>query len=380
MGAQEWEPDPDLSDEPGAAVASGPSFEDTLAEYSSDAARFSYYRLLYLLERLYPNAPRLGQLGPARDERIRLRGDPKLVFASSDVTELGLHKFPDGVERTQVSTAFLGMYGSVSPLPVHFVEEIALSVHQGGPQPIRELIDVFHHRLLSLVFRAFTKYRHAVGYLRQGRDDFTKRMFCSVGLDGFKRDGIKTELNPFYYLRFAPLLAMKSRSARGLQVVLDELFADVGVQIDQFVGHWTLIEKPLRNKLGVSNHQLGESLVIGRYVFDGSGRYTIKLGPLEYDDYLSFLPGGHRRPFLQQVVNTFTPGIHDVMLELHVDLDAAPRWQLGSPRASTLARTMWLGGTGAQAFSITVPLEDRKGEEDAGDEEEDRGEPPPLPY
>ncbi|MEQ9322684.1 MAG: type VI secretion system baseplate subunit TssG, partial [Polyangiaceae bacterium] len=99
----------------------------------------------------------------------------------------------------------------------------------------------------------------------------------------------------------------------------------------------------------------------------------------EYDDYLSFLPGGHRRPFLQSVVNTFTPGIHDVMLELNVDLDAAPRFQLSSPRASTLARTAWLGGSGAQTFSITVPLDDEDPDAFDDEDDEDRGEPPPLP-
>ena len=203
-------------------------------------------------------------------------------------------------------------------------------------------------------------------------------MFCAVGLDGFA-DHDNFTLHPFYFLKFAPLLASKSRSARGLEVVLHELLGDIGVDIEQFVGHWTLIEKPLRNKLGVANHQLGESLVIGRYVYDGSGRFTVKLGPLEYDDYLSFLPGGHRRPFLQSVVNTFTPGIHDVMLELNVDLDAAPRFQLSSPRASTLARTAWLGGSGAQTFSITVPLDDEDPDAFDDEDDEDRGEPPPLP-
>jgi type VI secretion system protein ImpH len=113
-------------------------------------------------------------------------------------------------------------------------------------------------------------------------------------------------------------------------------------------------------------------------VYDGSGRYTVVLGPLQYDDYLSFLPGGHRRPLLQSVINTFTPGIHDVMLELHVDLEAAPRFQLGSPRASTLSRTAWLGGTGDQSFSITVPLEDRRDDASDEEEDEDRGEPPPM--
>lgn len=376
MGAQERQPDADLTKAGEKSLV-----QATLDVYAGGAPRFSYFRLLYLLERLYPAAPRLGYTGPAADERIRLRGEPSLVFPSSDVTELGLHRFPDSIDRVQVSTAFLGLYGSVSPLPAHFVEDIALSVFQGGPQPVRELLDVIHHRLLSLLYRIWQKYRHSVGYISNGTDEFTKRMFCSVGLDGFGRTGKDgpLKLHPFYFLKFGPLLASKSRSARGLQVVLDELFGSVGVEIEQFVGYWTLIEKPLRNKLGVANHQLGESLTIGRYVFDGSGRFNVKLGPLEYDDYLSFLPGGHRRPFLQSVINVFTPGIHDVMLELSVDLEAAPRFQLGSPRSSTLSRTAWLGGSGQQSFSITVPLEDREMEETEEDDD-DRGEPPPLPY
>ncbi len=346
-----------------------------LQRFQASAARFSFYRLVYLLERVFPDAPRVGHTGPARDERIRIRADPSLTFAASDVTSFSYSKFPDNEKRVQVSSAFMGLYGSTSPLPTFFVEDIALSVFNGGPQPVREFLDVIHHRLFGLLYRAWSKYRLSVGYMRGGKDDFTRRMFCTVGLDGFGEG--KTALHPFYFLRFAPILASKSRSARGLQVVLDELLGGIGVDIEQFVGHWTLIEKPLRNKLGVANHQLGESLVIGRYVYDGSGRFTLKLGPLEYDDYLSFLPGGHRRPFLKSVIDTFTPGIHDVMLELHVDLDSAPRFQLGSPRASTLARTAWLGGSGSQTFKITVPLEDR--EPVPEDANEDRGEPPPLP-
>ena len=368
MGAEEREPNADLSADEALA--------GKLAHFDDQATRYSFYRLVYLLERLFPNAPRLGHTGPASEERIRIRSEPSLTFASSDVTAFEYKKLPDGEERAQLSGAFLGLYGPSSPLPAFFVENIALSVFQGGPQPVREFLDVIHHRLFSLLYRAWSKYRLTVGYLRGGKDDFTRRMFCSVGLDGFANN--QTAMHPFYYLRFAPILASKSRSARGLSVVLNELLGGIGVQIEQFVGHWTLIEKPLRNKLGVANHELGESLVIGRYVYDGSGRYTLQLGPLEYDDYLSFLPGGHRRPYLKSVIDTFTPGIHDVMLELQVDLDAAPRFQLGAPRASTLARTAWLGGSGAQTFTITVPLDEEKIDETAEDDD-DRGEPPPLP-
>ena len=83
---------------------------------------------------------------------------------------------------------------------------------------------------------------------------------------------------------------------------------------------------------------------------------------------------------LRAVVATFTRGQQDVMLELHVKTDDAPRFQLGSPRSATLKRTAWLGGHVGQQFKISVPLEDKAplapGDDDPDD---DRGEAPPDP-
>lgn len=71
MGSAEREPQPPLT--------------EIQQRLEADARKFSYFRLVYLLERLYPGAPPVGQLGPASNERIRLRGDTSLVFASRDV-------------------------------------------------------------------------------------------------------------------------------------------------------------------------------------------------------------------------------------------------------------------------------------------------------
>jgi type VI secretion system protein ImpH len=69
--------------------------------------------------------------------------------------------------------------------------------------------------------------------------------------------------------------------------------------------------------------------------------------------------------------------MYDVMLELHVKTDEAPRFQLAAPKAAMLKRTAWLGGSAGERFVITVPLEEPK---DAAvqDDDDDRGEPPPL--
>jgi type VI secretion system protein ImpH len=354
-----------------------PDLSEQVRTFQRDARRFSFYRLVYLLERTFPKAPPVGQLGPVADERVRLRADPSLIFASCDVADLEQVKYPDGVERVRITNAFMGLYGSSSPMPPHYVEKIAVDDYQGGPQPVREFLDVFHHRLLALTYRAWTKYRFAVMYRKKGTDPFTRRMFCAVGVDGMK--DAEGALDRFLFLRYASVLASKSRSLRGLQVVLDDMFGHMGVKIEQFIGHWTLIEKPHRNKLGLMNHQLGESLTLGRYVYDGTGRFNLVLGPLSYDEYLSFLPGGNRRPLLRAAVATFTRGQQDVILELHVKTDDAPRFQLGSPRSASLKRTAWLGGHVGQQFKISVPLEDKPPPTQGDEEDDDRGEPPPDP-
>ena len=90
MGAEERQPQPDLNQQ--------------LGEFEKKARRFAFFRLIYLLERLHPKAPAVGQLGPAADEKIRLRSDPSLIFHSSDVTEATTAKYPDDRERIRVST------------------------------------------------------------------------------------------------------------------------------------------------------------------------------------------------------------------------------------------------------------------------------------
>jgi type VI secretion system protein ImpH len=362
MGAEERSPLPDLK------VA--------LAPFHERGSRYGFYQLLYLLERVYGEAPPLGGIGPVSDERIRIRPDASLSFPAGDIHSVSATPGPDGVERTRVTTTFLALYGPSSPLFSHFAENIALEEYQGQRQPVRELLDVIHHRIQALLYRTWAKYRLYVNYRSKGEDPFTKRMLCTAGIDGFGPHN--PPIHKFLFLRYAPLLAWRARTARGLNMALQEMFGNMGVKIEQFVGAWTLIEKPYRNRLGEANANLGQTLTIGRYVFDASSRYKIVLGPLGYDDYLAFLPGGHKRPLLRGLCAVFTRGIYDVLLELHVKPDAAPRYQLGSPRASTLKRTAWLGGP-KKPFVLTVPLDDPKPEVDNGEEAE-RGEPPPNPF
>lgn len=319
-----------------------------------DAYQYGFYRLVYLLERLGTGAP-VGRLGPPSQEPIRFHSDTSLGFPTGDLSRSEVLDTPDGATALHVYSTFLGLFGPSSPMPSHFVEEMASDAHQGQRQEVRDFLDAFHHRILSLLFRVWSKYRPPVEFQSRGEDQFSKLAFCTVGLDAF---GNATPTAPkFLLLRYAHLQSLKTRPLYGLTGVLEELFPRLTPRVEPFAERWALLEEPFRAALGSRNCTLGRTMTIGSFMRDRGGQIRIELGPLEYDDYVSLLPGGRRRGLLQQVVRTFGPGHLLAQLRLRMLPGAAPRYSLGSPKASTLGQTAWVGGN-LDEFVLDIPLFD----------------------
>src|SRR5262249_14763693 len=138
---------------------------------------FALFQAIRILERL-GGGPRLGREGPASAETVRLRPAASLAFAPSDVAALGPAEPPSHARalpvRFRLTTRFLGLYGVTSPLPTYYAESIA----QADPDQhrVRDFLDLFHHRLLSLLFRAWTRHHYEVEFLPDGSDDLSRRL------------------------------------------------------------------------------------------------------------------------------------------------------------------------------------------------------------
>src|SRR4029077_3640515 len=80
----------------------------------------------------------------------------------------------------RVTVNFMGLYGPASPLANHFTEEMiwAGTEQQAG----RDFVDLFHHRIISFVYRAWEKYRYGAQFDAAGPDDFTRRLECLIGV------------------------------------------------------------------------------------------------------------------------------------------------------------------------------------------------------
>ena len=97
---------------------------------------------------------------------------------------------PDAAPEMEVN--FLGLVGPSGVLPQHYNELVIQRLRQYKDSALRDFLDLFHHRTISLFYRAWEKYRFPVVYERTARSgrpmtrerehlDFTWYLHCLVG-------------------------------------------------------------------------------------------------------------------------------------------------------------------------------------------------------
>jgi type VI secretion system protein ImpH len=230
--------------------------------------------------------------------------------------------------------------GASSPLATVFSEDL-LRADTQEQAALKGFYDLLHHRIASLFYRAWKKYRFQAGFHSDGSDAFSRRMLAFVGVDlagALPARG----LSPFELLSLAPLVSMRARSARTLEIVLERLLDVPSVTVTQFVMRRVTVRDDERCLLGKQNNVLGETFAVGRTVPDCSGRFRVTVGPVAYETFEALMPGGRLHARVRDVIFQFSPSHLEPELELLLDSEQAPRFQLGSERGGRLGVTTHL--------------------------------------
>lgn len=349
-------------------AAADPVSEALVAQLLSRPQRVGFYRAVELLERSNPHAVRVGELGPVLKEVVRFRHDPSLTFATSDVRgilrrERSVEEAVDGAAPGplyEITSTFLGLTGTVSPLPTYFAEEI---IHEDDERPAqRQFLDLFHHRILSLFYRAHTRYSYASDYLSDQQDAWSRRTLALAGIDTFGGRGPVVDLPLWRLLRLAPLLASRARTASGLVSVVSDTMSHIlegaGVSVEQFVGRWVSIDERQLFRLGVSNCTLGEDATIGRKVFDRGGKFRLVLGPLRRNAFQQFLPGSKGLDALRDLVLFYVRDPLEFDVELILAPGETPAMRLSSRPGdgSRLGLDSWVTVNADRETRVIVPV------------------------
>lgn len=299
---------------------------------------FHLYQALRRVECLYADKPRLGRAQRLRDEPIRLGQEPSLAFAPAM-----LASFEWGREGSppRLSQYAIGVFGPNGPLPLHLTEYTRDRERNVGDHTIRRFVDIFHHRILELFYRAWADAQPTVQHDRPERDRFAFHLGCLIG-DAAEATHGAEGVPQHARLHWAGLFSSPTRHAEGLERVLAGYFR-MPVRVRPNQGHWIEIPRPRLSRLGGLEAGLGASATLGERVWDASGHFRIVFGPVRRADFERLLPGS---PSLARLTGLVRAWIGDalswdvnVILERH----EVPGTRLG--REGRLGWTSWtLGG------------------------------------
>ncbi len=270
---------------------------------------------------------------------IRFHGNASLAFPKSDVESVRFY-----LEEALIRALFVinssNLLGAGSPLPAHYCEMVAYDDESG--RCIRDFLNIFNQRLQSLLYPIWKKYRYYLQYQEAATDPFSARMFALIGL-GYEEMRVKTHIDWPRLLPYLGLLSMKAQSAAVLESVLRYYFRHAAIEIESCVARRVSIPTDQLNQLGLENHELGHSLVLGETVLDRRTTFRIHIGQLDWELFHYFLPIGKGYVVLQELVGFVLrePLAFDIALSLQQA--ASPEFALSSESESRLGWTSWLG-------------------------------------
>lgn len=315
---------------------------DLFAAVAAAPHAFDFFALLRRVEGLHPEAPRIGQALRPGQEALRLGQEPDLDFAPA-----ALARFEPGRTAPRLGVRFFGLLGSQGPLPLHLTEQVRERLRYRNDPTAARFLDLFHHRLLALFYRAWAQAQPAVQHDRPGADRFAAWLGASFGLGAAHRtQGCLPESARLFQ---AGLLGARSRHPEGLAKLLAQHFG-VPVRIESWVPHCLPIAVADRSCLGRprgrsgcagAGAMLGRGAVVGDRLHDRQHGFRIVLGPLAHDRYLELLPGGPAWPVLRDWVRQYA-GL-DLLWDVQLELAAreVPEPRLG--RRLPLGVSAWLG-------------------------------------
>jgi type VI secretion system protein ImpH len=249
-------------------------------------ARFEFFQAVRLLRKLASGPVSVAGSDPG-DEFVRFCTDISLAFPTADVSAIAP---PGEGERAAVMTvAFMGAASpsSFGSLPTLYTQQLLEEEREKNRAP-RAFLDLFNHRVLSLFFRAWEKYRLDAQH-ESDQKIYEKALF---GLLGLGTPGMRQRmpLDDRALLSRAGLLARTPMPATCLASLLESYFG-VPAEIDQFCSTSYVLEPEERHRLGWANSTLGRDTVIGERVRLSQFKFRVRLGPLSWQQYQEFFPG-----------------------------------------------------------------------------------------
>src|SRR5579872_306895 len=282
---------------------------------------FDFFQAVLLFERCFPSKKPVGRKYVPAAEVMRFSAHASVVFPASAIQRIDWKTSPPSMVVN-----FMGLTGPQGVLPLFYTHLIIERIRQKDPG-IAAFFDIFNHRMISLFYRAWEKYRFAIAYERRDpeeRDPVTHVLMHTIGIgtEGLQtRQAVPDEALLFY----TGLLSLHPRSACALKNILWDYF-DVPVEVEQFVGAWYRLDTATQCAFArdTTSEQAGIGVIVGDEIWDQQSGVRIILGPLSLKRYLDFLPNGDAYQPLKALARFFGGDCLDFEVQLVLKREEVP--------------------------------------------------------
>ena len=317
---------------------------------------FDFFQAVRLLEGLPPHRRAVGREGSPESEAVRFAANAALGFPASQIDRIE----PPASEELppKMFVNFFGLTGPNGVLPLVYSQWVIARNRVTGDAEAHataDWLDQFTHRMLSMFYRAWAKYRLPVafeeGQRTELRDPITRALLCLLGLGtpglsgrflSHSSDRPEASVDDLALLRYAGLLSGSARPAAGLERLLADFFR-VSVHVASFHGRWLPLDAENQTCLGRRREmaKLGAGVLVGRRVWDVVNAIRIRIGPLDAEAFLKWLPDQPRLEVLIKLVRFYTRDGLDFDVQLVLAGSAVTTRQLGLHGEGTAPRLGW---------------------------------------
>ncbi len=281
-----------------------------------------------------------GESGDPKKEIVRFKSSVTLDFPTSDVAEVShdyagkasgrdrngsgapaamVDSFKQESAPAEMTVNFLGLAGGLGALDIPTTETI---LHRGArsDEALKDFLDIFNHRLVSLLYRIRKHHRVGLGVTAPGEDQISNYLFSLIGLGTANLRG-RMLVRDRSLLYYAGILSQAPRSMAGLERILSDYF-QIEVKSRQFLGEWNELDESQWTTIGRSgqNQRLGRDMVVvGTRIWNQEARFEIELGPLTFSQFFGFLPTSWRFGVLCDLIRFYVQDRFNFTVRLTVD-------------------------------------------------------------
>lgn len=321
------------------AQAGGRTLTSSMVDAAREPWRHGFISIVRELAAQHSHLPPVGHAQRAQQEPFRLGQQASMAFAPREIAEI---RERDGLPSIRLFG--LGMLGPNGPLPIHMTEWVRERSQGKRDDTMADFLDMFHHRYLVLLYRAWAQAQAAAGLDRPGEESFTPYI---ARLAGDEVDDVPhAALPPHARWASAAHRVRQARNPEGLASTLSRYFG-VGVQLHEYQLQWIAIEPVDACRIGMPRRSsmLGQGALVGDVVADRQHKFRLTIGPLTLRQYLRFTPQSARDgsdvQALIEWVRAFVGYEYAWEVALELRRDEAPSTRLGGEER--LGWSTWMG-------------------------------------